>query len=87
MTTQRQALVALNSWLADRGQETGSSTEEAWNISPYKEGFVLSPAGGARSNLLYVVVDDMVKAFSPATTSIEEAYVMLTGTENNDKSG
>ena len=74
MSTPRQALATLNSWLADRGQETGSSTEDAWNISPYKEGFVLSPARGVRSNLLYLVVDDTVKAFSPATTSIGEAY-------------
>lgn len=74
---ERQALETLNSWLASRGHDTSSSTEGAWNISPYRDGFVFSPSGAARSNLLYIVAGDAVGAFSPATTSIDEAYATV----------
>jgi hypothetical protein len=74
-----QALETLNSWLAARGHDTSSSTEDTWNISPYRDGFVFSPSGAARSNLLYIVSGDDVGAFSPATTSIDEAYAQVGG--------
>ncbi len=79
MSMGLRALATLNSWLAMRGYDTSSSTDGAWNISPYRDGFVFSPSGGARSNLLYLVLGDAVGAFSPATTSIDEAYTEISG--------
>lgn len=72
-----QALVALNAWLAERGMDVDSSTADAWNMTPYRDGVVFSAAGGARSNVLYLVANDSVAAFAPSTTSIEEAYASL----------
>lgn len=79
MSVELQALETLNSWLAARGHDTSSSTEDTWNISPYRNGFVFSPTGAARSNLLYIVSGDAVGAFSPATTAIDEAYAEVGG--------
>lgn len=79
MSMELQALETLNSWLVARGNDTSSSTEGTWNISPYRDGFVFSPSGAARSNLLYLVIGDAAGAFSPATTSIDEAYAELGG--------
>ncbi len=76
MSNQR-ALAVLNAWFAERGMDVDGSTEDAWNIAPFRDGVVFSAAGGARSNVLYLVVDDSVAAFAPSTTSIEEAYASV----------
>jgi hypothetical protein len=72
--SSEQALAVLDAWLEQRGMSSRTSTGDAWDVAPYRAGFVFSPTGGARSNVLYLVVDDVVTAFSPSTTSIEDAY-------------
>lgn len=85
MSMELQALETLNLWLTARGHDTSSSTEDTWNISRYRDGFVFSPSGAARSNLLYIVSGGDVGAFSPATTSIDEAYAEIGGERGTPK--
>lgn len=70
-------LTTLNDWLSTRGNHVHGSTADAWNITPYRDGFVVSPSGGARSNVLYLVRGDAVTTFSPATTTLAAAYDAL----------
>ena len=79
MSQRSKALVTLNAWLVQRDQSIQSSDEGDWAITEYRDAFVFSPAGGRRSNLLYVVRGDRVEPFSPATTALDEVYRGLVG--------
>lgn len=72
-----EALRTLNAWLEARGEDVTRSTLEAWNISPYRDALVFSPAQSRRSNTLYVVRGSSVNQHSPAVASLEEAYLAL----------
>lgn len=84
MSDRYQALAALNAWLSEHGQDTSASTKDAWNISEYRDARVFSPAGGRRSNVLYLVLGDSVAWFSPARTTLEEAYSVLSATPDTN---
>lgn len=74
MSTPEQALGAFNAWLAEHGLRASTSTGSDWTITAYRDAFVFSPSGGRRSNRLYVVRGSEVQPFSPAVTSLDEAY-------------
>lgn len=79
MNTQ-DALTTLNDYLAAHGSNESSSLE-SWDVSPYNDAFVFSHKG-VRSNRLYIVKGITVNSFSPATTSLEEAYRQLDSQHN-----
>lgn len=72
---KEQAFLTLNEHFQQQGLNV--SLMDDWTITPFQDAFVFSPANGLRSNRLYMVRDDKVKSFSPATESIEEAYSSL----------
>lgn len=86
MTTPEEALGTLNAWLAEHGQGASTFGQNDWAISAYREAFLFSPSGGRRSNRLYLVRGIEVTPFSPATTSLDEAYAELEGGDDNPTS-
>ena len=68
------ALAVLNAHLSGSG-----SVAQDWNIAPYKDAFAFTPAGGARSNTVYVVWGGRVGIFRPALANLEDVYQQLTG--------
>ncbi len=80
MTIDQQNALAtkeLNAWLAEHEVPNAHTTPDDWNISPFEDALLFAPAGHRRSNRLYFVRDGVVCAFSPSTTSFDEAYARL----------
>ena len=82
MDAQDRALATLNNYLASQGSDLSSSTQETWNITPHKDAYIFSPKG-LRGNSLYLVRGSAVMSFSPATTSLDEAYQQITADGND----
>lgn len=71
------ALAVLNEWFRARGHDVSGSTEDAWNVAPYRDAFIFSSGQGRRSNTLYLVRGQSVSPFSAAADSLEDAYSAL----------
>lgn len=71
------AVQALNSWLSSNEAQEATTTAADWNINPFEDAILLTPAGRRRSNRVYLVRGVQVIAFAPSTTSFDEAYAEL----------
>jgi hypothetical protein len=74
---RQSALLALNDWLLGHGVDAVEAEEDAWLISEFEDAYLFAPAEGRRSNRLYLVRGHAVSAFSPSTTSFDDAYAAL----------
>ncbi|HRQ07283.1 MAG TPA: hypothetical protein PK000_04000, partial [Candidatus Saccharibacteria bacterium] len=77
---EQQALDVLNKYFADSGDTyLSSSTLDNWDIAHGEERDIFSflPAGGKRSNRIYLVKNDKAFAFSPAEMDFTEAMEKL----------
>ena len=68
------ALKVLNEWFVDHGYSVPESTEEAWNVTTYKDTHISSPSDGRRANVLYLVRSECVISFSLFNESTEHTY-------------
>lgn len=82
MDMQDRALSTLNSYFASQASDVSLSTLETWNTTPHKDAYIFSPKG-LRGNSLYLVRGSAVISFSPATTSLDEAYRQITQDSND----
>lgn len=74
------AILRLGEWLG----ETETSAED-WQITPFEDAVLFAPAGGRRSNRLFLVRGASVVAFSPATMSFDDAYSTLVPPETAEE--
>lgn len=75
--TEMEALATLNAWFASHESDVSNSTLDTWNIWPYRDAWGFTPAGGQRTNRLYMVRDLTVVSYAPTSETDEEAYARL----------
>ncbi|HEY4225754.1 MAG TPA: hypothetical protein VGM70_08070 [Pseudolysinimonas sp.] len=78
--SQESALGTLNTWLAEHGVLESSALDD-WDVSPFDDALLFSSAGQRRANRLYLVRRGVVVAFSPSTTTFDQAYAQLVATD------
>jgi hypothetical protein len=75
--TEAAAIAVLTHWCSQRGLAGVDAADDNWQASVFEDCFIIRPSGGRRSNQLYLVRGESVIAFSPATTSLGDAYAAL----------
>ena len=70
------AFAVFEKWL--QNHDNGTVNKDDWNINAFEGGFLLSPKE-KRSNRVYLVKDKGIVAFSPSSTSFDDAYKQLAG--------
>ncbi|MBO1741401.1 hypothetical protein [Leifsonia sp. TF02-11] len=71
MNGRESALEALGEWLRANGG-VGATDEAAWNLTEYRGVFVAAPAGGRRSNTVYVIGNGVVRPCITSSGSLDD---------------
>lgn len=77
---EQQALDVLNKYFIDKGEPyMGNSTLDNWDVGHGKEKDIFSfvPAGGGRSNSVFLVKNARVFGFAPSEMGFKEAIEIL----------